>query len=101
MDELLQRGIQLFNSREFFQCHEAPEEVWTVEAGSRRLFLKSLIHLAVCFYHGDSTNPAGASSQLQKGLCKLALYLRPARASMRRGCIGKHLRHLSKSAAGS
>jgi hypothetical protein len=75
MDELLQRGIQLFNNREFFQCHEALEEAWTAEAGSRRLFLQALIHLAVGFYHCERTNPAGASSQLQKGFCKLALYL--------------------------
>jgi predicted metal-dependent hydrolase len=75
MDELLRRGIQLFNNREFFQCHEALEEAWTAEAGSRRLFLQALIHLAVGFYHCERANPAGARSQLQKGLKKLGLYL--------------------------
>jgi uncharacterized protein len=75
MDELLQRGIRLFNNREFFQCHEVLEEAWTPERGQRRLFLQALIHLAVGFYHCERSNPAGASSQLQKGLHKLALYL--------------------------
>jgi uncharacterized protein len=51
MDELLQRGIGLFNNREFFQCHEGLEEAWTAEVGPRRLFLQALIHLAVGFYH--------------------------------------------------
>jgi len=75
MDELVQRGIQLFNNREFFQCHEALEEAWTAESGARRLFLQALIHLAVGFYHCERVNRAGASSQLQKGLYKLARYL--------------------------
>jgi predicted metal-dependent hydrolase len=75
IDELLQRGILLFNNREFFSCHEVLEEGWTVEAGPQRLFLQALIHLAVGFHHCERGNPAGASSQLQKGLHKLALYL--------------------------
>ncbi len=75
MDELLKRGIRLFNNRKFFQCHEVLEEVWTTEVGPRRLFLQALIHLAVGFYHCERGNPAGARSQLQKGLRKLALYL--------------------------
>ena len=75
MCELLQRGILLFNNREFFQCHEVLEEAWTKEVGPRRLFLQALIHLAVGFYHCERTNPAGASSQLKKGIHKLALYL--------------------------
>jgi len=27
-DELLARGIQLFNSRRYFECHEVWEELW-------------------------------------------------------------------------
>ena len=75
MDELLHRGILLFNNREFFQCHEVLEEAWTKEVGPRRLFLQALIHLAVGFYHRERANPAGARSQLKKGIHKLALYL--------------------------
>jgi predicted metal-dependent hydrolase len=75
MDDLLQRGLWLFNNREFFQCHEALEEAWMAERGPRRLFLQALIHLAVGFYHCERNNPAGASRQLRKGLHKLAAYL--------------------------
>ena len=75
MDELLQRGILLFNNREFFQSHEVLEEVWAKEVGRRRMFLQALIHLAVGFYHCERGNRAGASSQLKKGTHKLALYL--------------------------
>jgi predicted metal-dependent hydrolase len=42
--ELFQRAVQLFNNREFFECHEALEEAWMPERGARRPFLQGLIH---------------------------------------------------------
>jgi uncharacterized protein len=75
MEDLLQRGIHLFNSRQFFECHEVWEAVWTPERGPRRLFLQSLIHFAVALYHAERGNPEGATRQLRKGLRKLAAYL--------------------------
>jgi len=75
MDPLLERGIALFNRGEFFECHEVLEEAWTPERDPRRLFLQSLIHMAVGFYHHRRGNPAGATRQLRKGLRKLAGYL--------------------------
>ena len=71
----LHHGIQLFNQREFFECHEVLEEEWTPERGPRRLFLQSLIHMAVGLYHASRGNSAGATRQLNKGLRKLAQYL--------------------------
>jgi predicted metal-dependent hydrolase len=91
MDDLLQRGLRLFNNGEFFQCHEALEEAWMAERGPRRLFLQALIHLAVGFYHCERNNPAGASRQLRKGLRKLAAYL-PS-------CEGIETARLSREAA--
>lgn len=73
--ERLERGIRLFNHHEFFECHEVLEEEWTPERGPRRLFLQSLIHMAVAFYHEQRGNPVGAVRQLRKGLRKLAHYL--------------------------
>jgi predicted metal-dependent hydrolase len=75
MDELLQNGIDLFNNREFFACHEVLEAAWTPERGPRRVFLQSLIHLAVGCYHCQRGNHVGAGRQLRKGLRKLAGYL--------------------------
>jgi predicted metal-dependent hydrolase len=72
---LLKRGIQLFNAREYFVCHEVLEEAWTPERGPRRLFLQSLIHVAVGLYHAERGNPVGASRQLRKALRKLGRYL--------------------------
>ena len=50
------------------------EQAWTDEAGPRRLFLQSLIHFAVGFYHDQRGNSTGAARQLHKGLDKLAAY---------------------------
>ena len=71
----IEHGIRLFNEGEFFVCHEVLEAEWTPERGPRRLFLQSLIHLAVGLYHAGRGNPAGAVRQLRKGLRKLAGYL--------------------------
>lgn len=68
-------GIRLFNAGEFFECHEVLEQEWTPERGPRRLFLQSLIHVAVGFYHDGRGNCVGAERQLRKALRKLAAYL--------------------------
>src|SRR5579862_383660 len=75
MSQRLQNGVRLFNSGQYFECHEVLEEEWTTEQGPRRLFLQSLIHLAVGLYHAQRHNSAGAVRQLRKGLDKLADYL--------------------------
>jgi hypothetical protein len=74
-DQRVVHGIELFNTRQFFVCHEVLEEVWTPERGPRRLFLQSLIHLAVGLYHWERGNSDGAIRQLRKGVRKLAAYL--------------------------
>ena len=68
-------GIDLFNRRAFFECHEVLEDLWRPIRGPRRLFLQSVIHLAVGFYHHQRANPTGTERQLRKGLKKLAGYL--------------------------
>ena len=75
MDERVAHGIHLFNTGEYFACHEVLEEVWTPERGPQRLFLQSMIHVAVACYHIERGNPVGASRQLHKALRKLAPYL--------------------------
>ncbi len=72
---LFQRGIDLFNSEEFFECHEVLEELWTFSQQPDRWFLQALIHFAVGFYHARRSNPNGATRQLRKGLRKIQGYL--------------------------
>jgi predicted metal-dependent hydrolase len=70
-----QRGVELFNAEEFFECHEVLEDVWRPTRGEARLFVQAVIHLAVGFYHHRRGNRTGAELQLRKGLRKLAGYL--------------------------
>lgn len=72
---LFERGIDLFNKQEFFECHEVLEELWTFSQQPDRWFLQALIHFAVGFYHDGRNNPNGAKRQLRKGLRKIQGYL--------------------------
>jgi predicted metal-dependent hydrolase len=69
------RGIRLYRAGQFFECHEALEELWTPMRGPHRLFLQSLIHFAVAFHHQRLRNPLGAERQLRKALRKIEPYL--------------------------
>jgi len=91
VDPFLERGIALFNGGEYFECHEVLEEGWTPERGPRRLFLQSLIHMAVGFYHGQRGNPVGAMRQLRKGRRKLGAYL-PVCESVDTGRLDREVR---------
>ena len=75
LQKLCREGIELFNRREFFECHEVLEEIWTPAVQPERWFLQSLIHFAVAFYHHERKNKAGAGRQLRKGLRKIENYL--------------------------
>ena len=72
---LFERGIELFTSEEFFECHEVLEEIWTHSQQPDRWFLQALIHFAVGFHHHGRGNRNGATRQLGKGLRKIQEYL--------------------------
>ncbi len=65
------RGVELFNTKEFFDCHDVFEELWQEERGELKLFLQGLIQAAVGSYHLSNGNTTGAISQYTKSLAKL------------------------------
>ncbi len=75
MDAALRRGIELFNAREFYECHEVLEDAWMAETGPRKLFLQSIIHLAVGYYHLACGNRIGGMRQLRRAARKMQPYL--------------------------
>lgn len=75
VDPAFERGVELFNAQDFYECHEVLEELWKPSVGEERLFLQAVIHFAVGFYHHEQGNPIGAELQLRKALSKLAGYL--------------------------
>lgn len=74
-DDLLQRGVELFNSGAYFEAHEAWEQLWTPAQGDERRFLQALIHFAVGCHHHRRGNQVGAFRQWDKALGKIQPFL--------------------------
>jgi hypothetical protein len=71
MHPAIAEGIRLFNSRRFFEAHEALEALWLKEQGEEKLFLHGLIQVAAAFHHLQRKNPEGFRRVLAKGMRKL------------------------------
>jgi predicted metal-dependent hydrolase len=67
-----QRGIRLFNAREFYDAHEVWEDVWRESEGMEKRFLQGLIQAAVAFHHHSTGNVAGAGSLMERARKNLA-----------------------------
>jgi hypothetical protein len=74
MRDDLVRGVELFNRRQFFESHDAWEEIWMEERGEGRLFIQGLIQAAVGCYHALNANYRGSLSQYEKSLAKLSRF---------------------------
>ncbi len=69
-----QRGILLFNAREFYDAHEVWEDVWREAEGLEKRFLQGLIQSAVAFHHHSTGNIAGACSLMERARRNLGGY---------------------------
>jgi predicted metal-dependent hydrolase len=84
------RGIEFFNSGEFYDAHEVLEDVWREERGPNKLFLQGLIQVAVALHHHSTGNVVGCRSLLKRAALNLSsypdnyfnLHLTPFRASI-------------------
>jgi uncharacterized protein len=59
-EPLYLKGIAYFNDCEFFESHEAWEEIWTEHFGPSRKFYQGLIQAAVALHHFGNGNIRGA-----------------------------------------
>jgi len=59
-DPLYLQGIAFFNNCDFFEAHEAWEEIWTEHRGPSRKFYQGLIQAAVALHHFGNGNIRGA-----------------------------------------
>jgi predicted metal-dependent hydrolase len=89
---LFECGVALFNSRHFFEAHEAWEEIWLHTQPPEKTFLQGLIQVTAAFHHHSRENLRGFKSLLRAGLLKLegfpaehrGLQIERLRASARR-----------------
>ncbi len=74
MNAGLRRGIDLFNSGEYWEAHEAWEQEWMPDRkGPHGSFYKGLIQVAAGCLHYGRHNRRGAVNKWRSG----AIYLRP------------------------
>ncbi len=64
-DLLYLLGIKFFNDCEFFEAHEAWEELWTESRGLERKYYQGLIQAAVALHHFGNGNLRGAKKVYQ------------------------------------
>src|SRR5947209_8221191 len=69
------QGRQFFDRGEYFEAHEAWEDLWKEAGGARHPFLQGLIQVAVALHHARNENFKGtrklfasALGYLEKGL---------------------------------
>ena len=74
MTDLLARGINFFNSGQYFEAHEAWEDLWRATRGPLRLFYQGLVQAAVGLHHFSRGNLNGGRAQLTKSISKLCQY---------------------------
>ena len=55
-------GIKLFNGHEFFEAHEAWEDIWHMAFGLKQSFYQGMIQCAVALEHYRRSNPRGVLS---------------------------------------
>jgi len=73
-DPRLIKGIDEFNNRLFFECHESLEEIWLEEHGEDRAFYQGLIQVAAGYLKWEQGILIGAIKLWRVGLEKLDAY---------------------------
>jgi len=69
---LFSKGVNEFNAREFFQCHETLEKYWTAQSGEERELTQGIIQIAVGYHHLFRDNQKGALKLLKRGLERIS-----------------------------
>ena len=71
LPDLVVKGIEEFNTGEFFECHEFLEEAWMQESGRVRYLYQGILQVGVGFYHLQNGNWRGATGLLRNGTIRL------------------------------
>ena len=74
MNELFERGLTEYEKGDYFEAHEAWEDLWSDYNFDDRIFVQGLIQLAVSFVHLSNGNMIGAKNLLKKSQNKFFDY---------------------------
>jgi hypothetical protein len=67
-------GVQLFNSREFFDAHEVLEDLWNECPNHDRRFYQGILQAAVALHHFGNGNLRGAHKLFRTARDYMAAY---------------------------
>jgi predicted metal-dependent hydrolase len=73
-DERYRKFFDLFNERDFYECHEVLEDLWMEVSDESRPYYQGLIQTATAFYHLENGNFSGARKLFTSGLNYLEPY---------------------------
>jgi predicted metal-dependent hydrolase len=65
-------GIALFNKADFFDAHEALEDIWRAAPPENKKFLQGMVQIAVAFHHYSTGNRVGMRSVLERAIRNLS-----------------------------
>lgn len=66
------RGLELYNSGHYWECHEELEDHWLADAGDNARYVYwSVLQIATALFHWKDDNLAGATGQLRRALKKM------------------------------
>ncbi|YAI82020.1 MAG: DUF309 domain-containing protein [cyanobacterium endosymbiont of Rhopalodia sterrenbergii] len=68
------QGVEQFNHREFYSCHDTLEALWMDSVEPDRQFYQGILQIAVGCYHLGNDNWRGAVILLGEGIRRLSYY---------------------------
>ena len=71
LDPRFSRAIRLFNTHQWYACHDELESLWHENQGPMRTLLQALLQIAVAELHLERQNRQGAVLLMGEGLGRL------------------------------
>jgi len=68
------QGVEQFNDREFYACHDTLEALWMEAGEPQKRFYQGILQIAVALYHLGNQNWRGAVILLGEGINRLSYY---------------------------
>jgi uncharacterized protein len=68
------QGIQQFNQRQFYECHDTLEAIWIEAPEMDKRFYQGILQVAVACHHLSNHNLRGAMILLGEGIKRLSDY---------------------------
>ncbi len=70
-DPSFRRGIEEFNQKAFYACHDTLEAIWMEAETAEKPFYQGILQIAVAFYHLGNLNWRGGAILLGEGINRL------------------------------